>query len=304
MESKETKEVNGLNVLSLFDGMGCGRIALERANIAVSNYYASEVDPHAIKVSTSNYKDIQQIGDVTLVDSSKLPTIDLLLGGSPCQGFSFAGKQLNFDDPRSKLFFEYVRILKETKPKYFLLENVNMKKEFQDVISEHLGVSPIDINSSLVSAQNRRRLYWTNIPVAPLEDKGVVLDYIIDTNVDTSLYIPAKYAPEINDNPSTDYSKPIRLGGYMKQGQGQRIYSTKGKSVCLSALGGGWGAKTGLYMDTTGGVRKPTIKELCRLQTVSEDYFNDTGCSYSDIAKLLGNGWTVDVIAHILNGIN
>ena len=152
-----------MNVLSLFDGMSCGQIALNKADINIDNYYASEIDEYAIKVTQKNYPNTIQLGSVVDVKGTDLPKIDLLIGGSPCQGFSFAGKQLNFEDERSKLFFEYVRILKETKPKYFLLENVRMKKEYQDVISSALGVEPILINSNLVSAQERKRLYWTNI---------------------------------------------------------------------------------------------------------------------------------------------
>lgn len=181
----------GLNVLSLFDGMSCGQIALERAGIKVNNYFASEIDKYAIQVARHNYPNMQHIGDVTQVKASELPKIDLLIGGSPCQGFSFAGKQLNFNDPRSKLFFEFVRLLKECKPKYFLLENVKMKKEYQDVITEHLGVEPIEINSNLLSAQNRKRLYWTNIPGVTIpNDKGILLKDIVHENesIDTALY--------------------------------------------------------------------------------------------------------------------
>ena len=171
----------GINVLSLFDGLSCGSIALERAGIQVNSYYASEIDKWAIQIANKNYPGIIQLGDVTKFDETKLPKIDLLIGGSPCQGFSFAGKQLNFDDPRSKLFFVYVYMLKQLKPKYFLLENVRMAKQSQDVISEHLGVQPIKINSSLVSAQNRVRLYWTNIPnVTQPEDKGLKLKDILE----------------------------------------------------------------------------------------------------------------------------
>ena len=170
-----------MNVLSLFDGMSCGRIALERLGIKVDNYYASEIDKYAMKVSEANYPDIIQVGDVTELDTSTLPNIDLIMGGSPCQGFSFAGKQLAFDDPRSALFFEFVRCVKELKPKYFLLENVRMKKEYLDIISEHMGVEPIMINSALVSAQNRVRYYWTNIPrVEQPEQRGMVLRDILE----------------------------------------------------------------------------------------------------------------------------
>ena len=171
-----------MNVLSLFDGMSCGRIALERLGINVDNYYASEIDKYAMKVSEANYPDIIQVGDITELDLSTLPKIDLIMGGSPCQGFSFAGKQLAFDDPRSALFFEFVRCVKELNPKYFLLENVRMKKEYLDVISEYMGVEPIMINSALVSAQNRVRYYWTNIPgIEQPEQRGIVLRDILET---------------------------------------------------------------------------------------------------------------------------
>ena len=172
-----------MNVLSLFDGMSCGQIALRKMGIKVDNYYASEIDKYAITVAKNNFPDMKHIGDVTALRAEDLPKIDLLMGGSPCQGFSFAGKQLNFDDPRSALFFQFVRLLRDCKPKYFLLENVRMKKEYQQVISEHLGVEPVKINSALVSAQNRVRLYWTNIPgvyITQPEDKGIVLKDILE----------------------------------------------------------------------------------------------------------------------------
>ncbi len=170
-----------MRVVSLFDGMSCGQLALDKLGIKPT-YFASEIDKYAMQVTKANFPNTHFIGDVTKVDAKLLPKIDLLLGGSPCQGFSFAGKQLNFDDPRSKLFFEYVRLLKELKPKYFLLENVRMKKESQDIISEYLGVQPIAINSNLVSAQNRYRLYWTNIPnITQPKDKQINLKDIIET---------------------------------------------------------------------------------------------------------------------------
>ena len=186
-----------MNVLSLFDGMSCGQIALDQIGVKVNNYFAAEVDKYAIKVTQQNFPGTIHLGDVKGIKGADLPEIDLLIGGSPCQGFSFAGKNLNFDDPRSKLFFEYVRLLKELKPKYFLLENVRMKKESMDVISEYLGVEPIAINSNLVSAQNRHRLYWTNIPMDRLpQDKGVVLKDILEggiTDRDKSHCIDANY---------------------------------------------------------------------------------------------------------------
>ena len=170
-----------MNVLSLFDGMSCGMIALDRLGIKVDNYYASEIDKYAMQVSAANYPEIIQVGDITKLDLSTLPKIDLVMGGSPCQGFSFAGKQLAFDDPRSALFFEFVKCVEALKPKYFLLENVRMKKEYLDIISEYMGVEPIFIQSSLVSAQSRQRYYWTNIPnVTPPEERGIVLRDILE----------------------------------------------------------------------------------------------------------------------------
>lgn len=291
-------DAQGINVLSLFDGMSCGQMALKRAGICIKKYYASEIDKDCIAVTKANYPDTVHIGDVTTVDTSKLPKPQLLLAGSPCQGFSFAGKQLNFQHPQSKLFFEFVRILKACKPKYFLLENVRMRKQYEDIISEHINVKPIAINSSLVSAQNRERLYWTNIPnvTIPL-DRGIVFEDIRCGKVVNSLIIPRKYKPTLKQDADRRYYKPYRLGGYAGQGQGQRVYSMKGKSVCLSALGGGWGARTGLYLDGNV-VRKPTQRELEKLQTVNTNYTKTV--NYNKASKMLGNGWTVDVITHIL----
>lgn len=195
-----------MNVLSLFDGMSCGRIALERAGMPVTNYFASEIDKHAIKVSCTKWPDIVHLGDVTKVSAKDLPKIDMLIGGSPCQGFSFAGKGLNFNDPRSALFFEYVRILQECRENnpnvLFLLENVRMKKEHEDVISRILEIQPININSALVSAQNRERLYWTNIAmgqhglfgdyyctILPPQDKGLLIKDIVEEEVDEKYYL-------------------------------------------------------------------------------------------------------------------
>ncbi len=197
-----------MRVLSLFDGMSCGRIALDQLGIPVEKYYASEIDKYAIQVSQANYPDIEQVGDICNLDPKDYKDIDLILAGSPCQGFSFAGKQLAFDDPRSALFFEFIRLLKEIKPKYFLLENVRMKKEFLQVISEQVsecypeipfGIEPVFINSSLVSAQSRQRYYWTNIPgIKQPEDKGIVLRDILEDNFDSdrdkSYCIDANYS--------------------------------------------------------------------------------------------------------------
>lgn len=181
-----------MKILSLFDGISCWYVALQRAWIPIDKYYASEIDKYAIQISKKNHPDIIHIGDVCNVNWADYKGIDLLIWWSPCQWFSVAWKRLNFDDPRSKLFFEYVRILKECQPRYFLLENVIMKKEWQDIISSALWVQPICINSSLVSAQNRKRLYRTNIPsVSMPKDKWIILKDILEENVDEKYYYSA-----------------------------------------------------------------------------------------------------------------
>lgn len=286
-----------MNVLSLFDGMSCGQIALTNLGFKIDNYFASEIDTDAIKIAKKNFPNIIHVGDVTKVNGNELPKIDLLIGGSPCQGFSFAGKQLNFNDPRSALFFEFVRLLKETNPKYFLLENVRMKKEYEDVITSYLGVNPITINSALVSAQNRVRLYWTNIPNVTLpEDKGILLEDLFESNTDEKIYTEPYY--KIND-------KKLSYLGYVGNApkQATKVFSTKGKSVCLTALGGGQGGKTGLYeIPSTRTCRKLTVTECERLQTVPNRYTE--GVSNTARYKMLGNGWTVDVIKHIFRNMN
>lgn len=301
------------NVLSLFDGKSCGQIALNKAGVKYSNYYASEIDKHAIKVANHNYPNTIQLGSVVNVKGVNLPKIDLLIGGSPCQGFSFSGKQLNFDDPRSKLFFEFVRLIKECNPKYWLLENVVMKKEFEKVISEHLGVEPIKINSSLVSAQNRERLYWTNIPnVKQPVDKNIGLTDILE---DYEMINPSAIrgrrlnkatilGRRLNDKGKReDYNKEIPITQCLEV----RATNTN-KSNCLTTV-----AKDNVLTTMPIGrhpdafknklpFRYYTIKEYCRLQTVPENYF-DGVASDNQIRKMIGNGWTVDVIAHIFSNL-
>ena len=201
------------NILSLFDGMSGAQIALNKAGIKYNNYYASEIDKYARADTQFRFPDTIQLGDISKINVSDLPKIDLLIGGSPCQGFSFAGKQLNFEDSRSKLFFEYVKVLEEAKPKWFLFENVVMKKEYQTIISEHLGVKPVMVNSALVSAQSRKRLYWTNIPFEMPEDKGIILDNIlIDAESERmkSYCIDANYFKTSNSNPNWYLKKSRR----------------------------------------------------------------------------------------------
>lgn len=250
---------------------------------------------------------------MTELKSSDLPKIDLLIGGSPCQGFSFSGKQLNFEDPRSKLFFEYVRLLKECEPKYFLLENVVMKKEYQDVISECLGVEPILVNSNLVSAQNRQRLYWTNIPnVGQPNDMNINLVDILEDNV----LIDGKPIKIVDLNKATILGRRLNLNGIRKDydkdipiTQCLEVRATnRNKSNCLTTVAKDNVLTTmsiGRHLDVFNlklPFRYYTIKEYCRLQTVPDDYF-DGIVSDNQIRKMIGNGWTVDVIAHIFKNI-
>ena len=228
--------MGGLTVLSLFDGMSCGQLALQKAGIKVKQYYAAEIDKYAIQVTMANFPDTVQLGDVTKVFAKDLPKIDLLIGGSPCQGFSFAGKGLNFDDPRSKLFFEFVRLRKECNPKWFFLENVKMKYEHELVISKFMGVEPIEINSALLSAQNRQRLYWTNINEKPYglfgelkpdipqpKDKGMLLKHILETDVSDKYRLSEKAVTKIlRRNWSKPQFEPLKTGAILpKNNSGQ-----------------------------------------------------------------------------------
>ena len=329
-----------MNVLSLFDGMSCGQLALQRAGIQVENYFAAEIDKYAIKVTQANFPGTVQLGDVTAIDPDSLPDIDILIGGSPCQGFSFAGKQLNFDDPRSKLFWEYVRLLKALKPKYFLLENVKMKKESMDVITEALGVEPVFINSRLFSAQNRPRMYWTNIPFdVPTQDKGIVLRDILEPEVEEKYYagkklresymggnqLNPKYKSQCNTIYPTDgkfatlcagthgysfgYVPAPSPDGLILVGDAgisdkysyvNRVYHPDGKGPSLVSSDGGHLQPK--ISDNTTTYRKLTPLECERLQTVPEGYTNK-GISDTQRYKMLGNGWTVDVVSHIMKGL-
>lgn len=280
-----------MNVLSLFDGMSCGQIALEKAGIPISKYHASEIDKYAIQVTQHNYPNTIQLGDVTQVRGEDLPKIDLLIGGSPCQGFSSAGKQLNFEDPRSKLFFEYVRLLKECEPKYFLLENVVMKKEWSDIISEYLGVKPILINSSLVSAQNRRRLYWTNIPnVQQPEDQNIYWKDVQMDNAKDVYYVTDKMMAWVNKNPKRKNKFKI----YEK--------TTKEKMQMLEASHHkGISNQRCFAIRDNDFIRYIHPVECERLQNVSDGYTQVV--SNTQRYRMLGNGWTVNVVAHIFKNI-
>ena len=297
LQQKPTLPIHGLmprfsSVLSLFDGMSCGQIALNRVGIEYDNYFASEIDKHAIKATQANYPNTIQLGDVREIKAENLPNIDLLIGGSPCQGFSFSGKQLNFDDPRSKLFFEFVRLVKELKPKYWLLENVVMKKEFEQIISEHLGVQPIKINSSLVSAQNRVRLYWANFEIKQPTDKGINLIDILETY---DLINPSAIRGRgLNKDVPITQCLEVRATNTNKS----NCLTTVEKDNVLTSM------PIGRHEDAFKNklpFRYYTLKEYCRLQTVPENYFNVV--SESQAKKMLGNGWNVDTIVHIFESL-
>ena len=277
-----------INVLSLFDGISCGHIALDKAGIPINKYYASEIDKYAIKVTNKNYPETINLGDVTTV-SGELFTenIDLLIGGSPCQGFSQAGKMKNFDDPRSKLFWEYVRILQEVKPKYFLLENVVMKQEWQDIISEALGVKPIMIDSSLTSAATRKRLYWTNIPgVGQPEDLGITFGDIRERDVqEDSIYYTDKGLDWIRRHEK-------------RTGKTLKIIGDSDKMQMLEAsMYKKYSSQRFFGIDDTHGLRYITVTECERCMNVPDGYTDC--CSNTQRYKQLGNGWEVNTITHI-----
>jgi DNA (cytosine-5)-methyltransferase 3A len=299
----------GINVLSLFDGISCGQVALERAGIKVNNYFASEIDKHAIKVTQSNYPNTKQIGDVTKVKGTDLPNIDLLMGGSPCQGFSFSGKQLNFEDPRSKLFFEFVRLIREVKPKYWLLENVVMKQEYQDVISQHLGVEPVKLNSALTSAQNRVRLYWANFEIIEPNDQGIKLEDVLE---DTEMIGPSAIRGRRLNKATIlgrrldergkrqDYDKTVPITQCLEVRA-----SNRDKSNCLTTVAKDTVLTTmevGRHPDAFNRklpFRNYTKIERCRLMNLPDNYCDEI--SDNQTVKATGNGWEVGMITHIFN---
>ena len=343
-----------MNVLGLYDGISAGQEALNRLGINYDKYYASEIDKYAIKVTQNNYPNTIQLGDIYNINYNELPKIDLILGGSPCTHWSIAKKdrETTCDGIGFDLFMQYVKAVEKCKPKYFLYENnYSIHKDIKNAISEKLGVKPIMINSALVSGQQRKREYWTNIPnVTQPKDAGIFLKDILESGiteknksfcVDASYYkggnlkmhiekskrtqifesvIYNRYNQSISKdksftigtNPQCLTAKtgqavvtPVRIGQIGKGGQGDRIYSVQGKSVCLSANGGGRGAKTGLYkIDLPDGdytIRKLTPIECERLQTFPDNY--TAGISNTQRYKCLGNSWTVDIIAYILKNM-
>lgn len=311
-----------MKVLSLFDGISCGMVALERAGIDVEKYYASEICDYAIKISQKNYPNIIQVGDVRNINCEDFSDIDLLIGGSPCRSFSFAGSMIGMTtvekmeitsleqyielknkgfkfEGYSYLFWEYVRILKEIKPKYFLLENVKMAKKWENIISNALGVKPILINSELVSAQSRERLYWTNIPnISQPKDKHIYIDNIVQNNIehkflpktrlDYNNYDKSKVDKSIHKNTATQIGNSRNFGNAVR---------SNGKAFTLRRIN-----PNGI-IDENGNIREFTPIEAERLQTLPDDYTFVSGIKNKERYEVLGNGWTVDVIAHILKGV-
>lgn len=285
-----------INVLSLFDGISCGQIALNKIGIEIENYFASEIDKHAINVTQHNYPKTKQLGSVLNVKSNELPKIDLLIGGSPCQGFSIAGKKLNFDDDRSKLFFEFVRLKNELNPKYFLLENVRMTDDIADAIDELLGVKRIYIDSRNFTGMIRKRYYWTNIPIGEIPAKNVAIEDLLDDETfdrDLNFFLDrTKYEP------TTSYDGIITINPRDNNGkqtwQRGRVYDIKGScpTICASLF------DLNITKDHKTW-RKLTINECERLQGVPKDYTSIV--SKNERGKQLGNGWNVDTIAFIFS---
>lgn len=289
-----------MKVLSLFDGIACGRLALERAGIPVEKYYASEIDKHAIQVAQKNYPDIIQIGDCTKVNWNNYEDVDIIIGGSPCQDLSIikCANREGLHGEKSKLFWEYIRALSTIKPKYFLLENVaSMKAEDRDAITAVLKAMYPEttcwlIDSALVSAQQRKRYYWTNWEIDQLEDKGIMLKDIMEDLVETKYFY---------NHPLTniDLTKQVcAIMQYKNYKMHKRILNPEFKCQTLTTCGGGNTQKK-VYIN--GRARKLTPIEYERLQTLPDNY--TAGMADSHRYNTIGNGWTVDVIAHILKGI-
>jgi len=284
-----------INVLSLFDGMSCGQIALDQLGFKIGKYFASEIDKKAITITQKNYPLTIQIGNVTKVKYSKgilytengnhkIGKIHLLIGGSPCQGFSFAGKQLNFNDERSKLFFQYTRLRNEIEPDFFLLENVGMSKQSEAVITQYLGVEPIAINSERVTAQLRHRLYWTNIPNVKQPKK----EYHKLSDIINSGYVDRDKSYCIDAN----YGKGITLESYLNKARRQIVFDNFNYTRIDN-------------VPNTNNIKlkfrllSPT--EVERLQTVPEGYTE--GVCKTARYHMLGNGWTVKVVKHIFKNM-
>ena len=287
-----------MKVLSLFDGISCGMIAFERAGIPVEKYVAYEIEPNAIKISNKNYPQIEHKGDVFKAEY-KEGEFDILIGGSPCTYWSIAQKAENRETISSgmgwELFLQYVRALNEAKPKYFLYENnKSMSDNIKNEITKDLGVEPIFINSATVSAQNRQRLYWTNIPNASApEDRNIRLADIIESGKvdrDKSLCLSRRYA-------GFNGSQAYMCRRYFGKSFGQAVFEGD-----IQEIKDKW--KDNPYFESDEkNIRQLTVTECERLQTLPDGYTNVRGVSDRMKYETIGNGWTVDVISHILKGV-
>lgn len=286
-----------MKILSMFDGLSCGYEALIRAGIPVDEYVAYEINPNAIKVALKNHPDIKEMGSVIGADFTQYKGFDIVMGGSPCQSWSMSGYQKGIEDPRGQLLYEFIRALKEVQPKYFLLENVATKQEFEDFISNVVGVKPIMINSELVSAQYRKRQYWTNIPnIIQPEDKHI---YLRDICLDAS-EVPENcwYTREFLYNGDDRKVQATILGpGFLRSTR--EVYNLNGKCNTLLCDGDGGNRVKKVYQN--GRCRKLLPIEYERLQTLPDNY-TDCICNSQRLSRI-GDGWTVDVIAHIFSFI-
>lgn len=316
-----------INVLSLFDGISCGQLALKKCNIKINKYYASEIDKDAIKVTQHHFSNTIQLGDVENININNLQKIDLLIGGSPCQGFSYAGNRLNFNDERSKLFFEFVRIKNEIEKTnsnlLFLLENVVMKREYQNIISRYLDIEPILINSKLVSAQNRPRLYWTNINYYTSnfarknkkrtrftcikqpndqkiyfkdikEDDKNINKYYLWSNNKMKKFVKREYKWKSTYKIIIDSSNFRTIDTKMDRQINQTFYNIKKVPTIMSTLGSD--APKVLYKNKL--IRYLTCLEIERAQTLPDNYTSILK-DYKKRWKCIGNCWTIEVIMHI-----
>lgn len=307
-----------IKVLSLFDGISCGRVALERAGIEVETYYSSEIEPKAIKVSNKNYPNNIQMGDITKWKEWNIDWsgIDLLIGGSPCQGFSVCGKQLNFEDKRSKLFFVYNDILNHIKNENpnikFLLENVKMKKEYQNVISSFLGIEPIEIDSRIITPMRRKRLYWFNWDIDELQQTTSKLKDILENDVDEKYFLKPYQFEKIAyvDNGELCIRNQPNKRMVVNEYDGVSLSRTwqqympviRQESNCIRAANPD---DVGVAVPTKDGIRfrRFTLSEIEKMQTLPLGYTVIDGISERQSKGLIGNGWTVDVITHIFKGL-
>ena len=319
-----------MRVLSLFDGISCAKVALEKAGIPITSYTAYEIDKHAVAVAKKNHPDIIHYGDVRECKPTE-GEYDLVIGGSPCTDLSIAKKnRQGLEGDQSSLFWEWVRVWKAAKPKWFVLENVaSMPKKDKDIITKELGVEPVMFNASLVSAQSRKRLFWSNIPFTLPEDRGILLKHILQPDVGETFYINKEmkangkttgkvgyvgegeqygqggqahrvYSPDGKTPTMSSSPALVKIGHIEHGGQGNRVYDVEGKSATLSASSGGLGSNTGLYKNNDQ-IRKLTPIECERLQGLPDNYTE--GVAKTHRYKCLGNAFNVDVVSHILSAV-